>query len=782
MSMKKRILSLVLAISIFLTLHTAFPIIANATTSGICGENLTWEIDQEGTLTISGTGDMYGWNSNSYPYSYSPWNRSSLDITNVVIINGVTNIGMYAFYGCKNLESITIPNSVISIDEGAFDSCKKLSSITLPNSVTNIGKQAFSSCESLKSVYITDLKAWCNCTFYDSTSNPLGCAENLYLNNKLVTELVVPNGVEKINKHAFKDYKNLTSVVIPVSVTSIEDYAFDGCDNLINVVIPNGVTNIGGRAFSYCNKLPTITIPDSVTSIGGMAFIGCSSLKNVTIPDNVTYIGRDAFYGCDSLTNINVYENNKNYSSKDGVLFNKDKTLLITYPMGKSNAEYTIPNSVTTIGISAFNGCNALNSITISSDITSVSIDVFDNCDNLANINVDENNKNYSSKDGVLFNKDKSVLIRYPIGKTATEYIITNSVTSIGRMAFNFCDNLIDMTIPGNVTSIGSMAFNGCGGLTNVYITDLKVWCNYTFDDRTSNPLYYAENLYLNNKLVTELAIPDGIENINKYAFAGWDSLISVTIPDSITNIGTSAFNECKNLTNVYITDLEAWCNCTFGDNPLHYAENLYLNNKLVTELVIPYGVEKISKSAFRHCDSLTSVIIPDSVTSIGDYAFDGCGPLPNGLVSGTGEVFSGEGLKEITISGSVTDIGMYAFKYCNNLKNVYYKGTAVDWASITINRGNTPLTNATINYVACTKTSISDSGKIFTITPKNIENEKTIILALYENGKFVEMQHAIYEGNDIPFTTTKTYTEVKVMVWNDLTKFKPVCDVEIVN
>ncbi len=762
MRMKKRIIGVILALSIFSNLYTTFPLTVNAATSGTCGDNLTWIIDQEGTLTISGTGAMYDWGRDSD----APWRLSRSSINNVVIINGVTNIGEYAFESdYPNLENITIPSSV-----------------------TKIGRRAFGGCENLENVYITDLEVWCNYVFDDWAANPLFYAENIYLNNKLLTELVIPNTIKQINKYSFSGCKSITSIIIPNGVVSIGDYAFDSCDNLISVSLPESVTFIGQRAFSFCNNLKNISIPNDVTNIGGAAFCYCKSLISINIPDKVTNIGRDAFLMCESLENIVVHENNATYSSTDGVLFNKDKTLLITYPGGKSDTEYIVPNKVTTVGISSFNGCKALNAVTIPQNVAGIYRDAFDHCDNLANINVDKNNLEYSSIDGVLCNKDKSTLIIYPVGKTDGEYIIPESVINIGSMAFNGCDKLVSITIPDNVVSIGWAAFNGCGSLTNVYITDMTVWCNYTFEHFSDNPLYHAENLYLNNELITELVIPDGVEKINKYVFSGWDNLTSVTIPSSVKSIGAGSFNECKNLERVYITDLEAWCNCTFDNmrsNPLYHAENLYLNNKLVTELVIPNGVEKINKYAFVHCDSLTSVIIPDSVTSIGDYAFDGCGhypTLPGGAGSLSGEVFSGEGLKEITFSDSIITIGRSAFNVCNSLKSVHYKGTEADWTSITINSGNTPLKNATINYVACTKTSISDSGKIFTITPKNIENGKTIILALYENGKFIEMQYAIYEGSDISFTTTKTYTEVKVMVWNDLTKLKPVCDVEIVN
>ena len=209
----------------------------------------------------------------------------------------------------------------------------------------------------------------------------------------------------------------ITTAIIPASVTyndttysvtSIGEWAFYGCSGLTSVTIPNSVTSIGKAAFAYCSGLTSVTIPNSVTSIGEVAFDGCSGLTSVTIPNSVTSIGEGAFAVCTGLTSINVASDNSNYCSVDGVLFNKDKTTLIEYPGGKQGA-YTIPNSVTSIGETAFYGCTGLTSVTIG-----------------------------------------------------------NSVTSIGNQAFNKCSGLTSVTIPNSVTSIGEAAFYGCSGLTSV--------------------------------------------------------------------------------------------------------------------------------------------------------------------------------------------------------------------------------------------------------------------------------------------------------------------------
>ena len=275
--------------------------LAWADDSGSCGSNVTYTyVESTGTLTISGTGTMEDFTSSSKV----PWNAYSSSIKKVVINNGVTGIGESAFSICTGLTSVTIPNSVTSIGEKAFFYCSGLTSVTIPNSVTSIGNYAFYFCSGL------------------------------------------------------------TSVTIPNSVTSIGSGAFYYCRELTSITIPNSVTSIGSCVFSYCYGLTSITIPNSVTSIGSSAFSYCTGLTSMTIPNSVTSIGEGAFSGCEGLTSINVAEDNLNYASIDGVLYNKDKNTLIMCPMGKTGS-MTIPNSVTSIGSSAFYSCEGLTSMTV---------------------------------------------------------------------------------------------------------------------------------------------------------------------------------------------------------------------------------------------------------------------------------------------------------------------------------------------------------------------------------------------------------------------------------
>ena len=249
-------------------------------------------------------------------------------LASVTIPNSVTGIGSYAFEGCSSLTSLTIPNSVTSIGESAFYECSGLTSVTIGNSVTWIGDDAFYDCSGLTSVHITDLVSWCKIKFNKYTSNPLCYAKHLYINGKEVDNLVIPNGITKIENYAFEECSGLTSVTFPNSVTYIGESAFYGTkwcdyqpDGLIyagkvlykykgtmpsgtKIEIKEGTTQIAYDAFRDCSGLTSVTIPNSVTSIGERAFQNCSGLTSVTIPNSVTSIGTYAFSGCSGLTSV----------------------------------------------------------------------------------------------------------------------------------------------------------------------------------------------------------------------------------------------------------------------------------------------------------------------------------------------------------------------------------------------------------------------------------------------------------------------------------------------
>ena len=409
--MKRRILSVLLVLTMVVGMVPLLPLQVKAgeATSGTCGDNLTWNLDENGTLTISGSGKMKDYRYSPLSAYYdnpAPWYSQRDSIKNVFISHGVTQIGDHAFYSCSSLTSINIPSSVTLIGGYAFSYCSSLTSINIPSSVTSIGYYAFSGCSSLTSINIPSSVtsiggfAFERCSSLTSVSIPSsvtsiesctfsGCSSLASIN--------IPSSVTSIGRQAFSDCSSLTSINIPSSITSIRDYAFSGCSSLTSINIPSSVTSIGYYAFSYCSSLTSINIPSSVTSIGDYAFSYCSSLTSITIPSSVTLIGGGAFERCSSLTSI------------------------------------TIPSSVTSIGDYVFSWCYSLTSITIPSSVTSIGRFAFECCYSLTSIN------------------------------------IPSSVTSIGDYAFSWCYSLTSITIPSSVTSIKNCAFEKCYKLLSAF-------------------------------------------------------------------------------------------------------------------------------------------------------------------------------------------------------------------------------------------------------------------------------------------------------------------------
>ncbi|MDA7656468.1 leucine-rich repeat protein [Akkermansiaceae bacterium] len=512
--------------------------------------------------------------------------------------NPVVSIGRNAFNRCSSLTSIAIPERVTSIDWNAFFFCTNLTSIVIPDSVTSMGYQAFAYCRSLMSV-------------------------------------TIGNGVTSIGDTAFYGCTSLTSITIPDGVTSIENEAFQSCSGLTSITISNSVTSIGDWTFDGCNNLKSITIPDSVTSIGVGAFRGCRSLKSITIPDSVTNIGGGAFRDCSSLTTIEVGAKNLNYTVSDGVLLNKDKTLLHTHPIGKIDSDYTIPDSVTSIAIDAFASCSSLTSIAIPNSVTNIGDYAFKECFNLTSIT------------------------------------IGNGVTSIGDGVFASCTSLTSITIPDNVTNIGRIGdpfllpepveygvFENCSSLTSITIGNSVT---------SIGPKFFS-----GCRSLTSFTIPDGVTSIGEDAFDLCENLISITIPDSVTRIGGGAFSNCESLTSITIPD---------GITSLE--PRVFNRCSSLTSITIPERVTRIGSGAFFACSSLTSITIPDSVTWIDAWTFWGCTSLtsitiPDGVTSIRQRVFKDcSNLMSITIGSGVTSIGNEAFIQCSSLSTITFLGSA---------------------------------------------------------------------------------------------------------
>ncbi len=491
--------------------------------------------------------------------------RDCKNITSITIPDSVITIGSAAFCDCESLISITIPDSITEIKggfyEGCFQGCTNLTSITIPDSVTSIGDYAFAYCENLTSITIPD--------------NVTSIGDDAFAHCENLTSITIPDSVTSIGG-AFFNCTSLTSINIPDNVTNIDNFTFCGCDSLTSITIPDNVTSIGEYAFSGCDSLTSITIPDSVISIGEYAFRDCTSLISVTIPDSVASIGNGCFGGCISLVSINVESSNENYCSVDGILFNKAQTELIQYPAGKTNASYTIPDGVTSIRGSAFNGCTNLTSITIPDSVTTIGGSAFYHCTTLISITIPDSVKKID--DQAFWGCDSLATVIIGSGLTSiamdtfvgceslTSIIIGSSVTRIGNHAFYGCTSLTSITIPDSVTSIGSEPFGGCTSLVSINVD-------------SSNETYCSVDGVLFNKAQTELiqyptgrtsvsyTIPDGVTNIGYQAFYNCTNLTSVAISESVTSIGWRVFNSCDNLNYIFYSGTEdEWSNIVIQD------------------------------------------------------------------------------------------------------------------------------------------------------------------------------------------------------------------------
>ncbi len=451
------------------------------------------------------------------------------------IPDSVTTIEADAFSGCTGLSSIEIPGSVVSILHGAFYGCTGLSSVEIPNSVKNIGYSAFDSCSAIESVKLSD-------------------------------------SVKEIGISAFSDCIRLKSIKIPDSVSTIRVSTFYGCSGLTAVEIPSSVTIIETNAFNGCSALTSIDIPGSVADIYDLAFSRCSSIKSINIPRSVTFIGIGAFGWCTSVTDITVEDGNKNFTSENGVLFNKDLTTLIAYPCGKAGA-YRIPDSVTKIEDWAFGACNGLTSVKITNPMIVIGEGAFTDCSSLTDIDVENGNKNYTSDNGVLFNKDLTTLIAYPAGK-AGAYRIPGSVTKIEDFAFNSCDGLTNVEIPASVNSIGFDAFTGSPSLTDIVVEN-------------GNKNYASSNGVLFNKDLTTLVtypagkagaykIPDSVTAIEMDAFSGCRRLTSIEIPGTRISMSGMVFNECDSIEKVYYNSIDPT-----SEGPILFSEKCYADATL---------------------------------------------------------------------------------------------------------------------------------------------------------------------------------------------------------
>ena len=670
-------------------------------------------------------------------------------LTSMTIPDGVTFIGGYTFYACSNLSSvsigkgvgyidyaafldcyrltsITIPGSVTSIGDVAFSGCSSLSSVTIPDSVTSIGGYAFEGCTSLTTIYYAGtLSDWNEIEISENVNFYLIGATRYYYSETMPTEegnfWLWVDGVPTVwEEYIDLEYSNgleyrLSGDGTYYTVTGIGTYKGR------NLIIPaeyNGlpVKEIASNAFADQTQLVSITIPETIVDFGAYAFNGCTNVTSLyynakhanPMGDgyNISYFVFGGLGSDTAGTTVYIGPNVENipdhmFSAFMGGMYigsNSVKSVVFDEQSKCTEiglgafyecyllVEISIPNSVTSIGNSAFSGCTSLTSVTIPNSVTSIGNSAFYDCSSL------------------------------------TSVTILDGVTSIGNSAFYGCSSLASIAIPDSVTSIGERAFSGCSSLTGVYITDIVEWCSISFTDYSSNPLNYAENLYLNGELVTNLAILEGATSISRYAFCGYSSFTDIVIPDSVTSIGDYAFKGCSNLKSVVIPETvtyvglgafayskhtiiyceaeskpdgwsSEWNSDTQITNTYYRVVWAYTGDTGVTEDGFSWASVKTGIAITGYTGNERDVAIPSQingcdVTVICDSAF-------NQMNSISGSTF----INSVVIPDSITYIGDYAFDFLN-LTTIYYSGTSSDWNEIEISEnGNSYLIGATRYY-----------------------------------------------------------------------------------
>lgn len=533
--MKKRLLSILLVLLMALTL---LPLGALADENSKCGESLTWNLDEIGILTISGTGDMY-----DYSEEPAPWSEYSDIITSITIDYGVTSIGTSAFTGCSNVQQINIPDSVEHIDPYAFSFCKGLHTVKLPASLTLISEDLFAECANLKNI--------------DIPGSVTEIGANAFLRCTAFSLTELPDGIKSIGAAAFANCGRIESLTLPETLESIGNAAFNG--TAIDKASFDGTLEewaaIGGDGCGIARD--KIDFLKHVCDFSGgweydehKHWQSCSCGKTQNEGEHTG--DGDTCTVCDAALSEALgsgsIDGGLSWSlSRSGALTISGSGKMPDFSSVANAAPWdkqkdkiqsaVIESGVQNISGGAFSGCTALEKVSISDTVAQIDLNAFDGCTALAEFEVAADNKAFSSDGGVLFSADKK-LLRCPVGKAA-DCTVPSGTVAIAGGAFKDCSKLERLVIPDSVTAIGKSAFENCAALKRITlpksITKLEA---LTFSGCAS---------------FAEITLPDGLKALGEKVFSGCAALKSVKIPAEVTVIPTEAFSGCSSLESITI-------------------------------------------------------------------------------------------------------------------------------------------------------------------------------------------------------------------------------------
>ncbi len=727
----KKIVSLVMVLCLVAGMLGVVPVFASDL-SGECGDNVTWELSADlTTLTVKGSGAI-----RDYSYDdYAGWYNSAMySVTTLVIEEGITRIGNYAFYSLRYLKSITIPDSVKEIGECAFSDCWAVEDIYLGSGVESIGYQAFAACQTLTELVIPDnVKTIYSMAFgciklksihigsgVESIAvrafETSGELEEITVSEDNESYLVEDGVLYDINKTTLLKYvpnNNSSEFTVPSTVSDIHAYAFAESKYLTKVTVPDTVTEVGMGAFLKCSALTSVVYNADVDSLAGSLFYKCSSLESVFIPKGITTIDGYAFYNCDSLTDVyfggtesewadvgvktansslasalihyecSVTDDMTSYTPDEYFVF---KDGVITDYTGSFD-KVVVPKAiggvtVTTIGENAFDCANATK-IVLPDTIETIKIKAFMSSD-ITSMVIPESVKTieHSAFQYCYYLKSIDFLTEqleeikdstFYYCTTLEEITLPDSVKTVGDNAFMYCDALKTVTLGKNLESITGQAFQSTRSLENIYLADEN-----------------KHFMVVNNALCQKDPVTEVNYKIVAYPCANINE--EFEIPDEIETIGKYAFEQCGNLKHIAIPG---------GVKVIE--NNAFYGCTGITELILPDDLTTVGNNAFSSCTQITSVEI--DCENIGTSLFSGCRQLKSATVKSAEAVKDGmfaycDSLTAVYISKSVKSVENNAFRDCKSLTDIYYEGTADEWKSVTVSStNNSTFQSATVHY-----------------------------------------------------------------------------------
>lgn len=688
--------------------------------SGTCGAdgyNIVWVLDCDSVMTISGTGEMASYTTNSN--GQAPWASYGSQIRDIVIEEGITKASPYGFYNAgsytngayNNVRSVTIPSTMNTLVNNNFYQCP-IETVTI-NSDSIVGRTTYSSSSNLQNIFGAQVRQ------YIIGSSVHSIAASAFYNQSAdsVRSIILPEGLTSIGDWGFGYLENMDSITLPSTLQSIGADAFYG-SGLKAITIPAGVTTMGGQAFQNCDKLTSLTLEEGLTSIGTSAFANCTALPEVTIPESMQTISSGAFTGCTNLTKVTVL-------SSTWVGETKSSSSITKQAIGGYVRELILGDQITTLGKYAFSGLDSLRSVTLPANLEIIGNEAFSACKKLQSITLPST---VTTLGNYAFN-----------GCTALDSIRLNEgLLRIGAQVFYQCTSLQRVTLPASLIGINGTSFYGCTGLTEMTLPDGALHpdslgnnifggctnlTKLTINSRTLCEGTYttSQNLKTNfgQDALRTLIIGEGVTSIGNYAFYN-ASISTLVLPSTLTSVGNGSFGSCSSLTNVTSNaltpptiqsgsfskqdtlnvlcaakeayqDADYWKNFTTiladcaggycgGENneenviwslsgegvltitgtgkmASYQSDTIvpwYGHRAEILSVIIGEGVESITPYAFLQCWNLASVTIPSTVNSIGGLAFGHCSSL-----------------ESVTIPKGITYIEGYTFTGCTSLSSI---------------------------------------------------------------------------------------------------------------